>query len=819
VVAYDAEGRPITDQAEGQQPPPRPAVELSLAIDAREETPLQHGNLAATASLVTPPGTPGVAGASGISTWVARLTGQTTLEVITRRGGFDGRQTAIVRLRIPEARQIHASYLFSDWWTRPAFPRQMADVPTRTQFLLWERTDGLFCCLIPLVNGDLRGSLQGAAASAGPHPSAPISTSTGVSSAVPAAGDFAAGDLDIVVATEKSGLSSFTGVLFVLGTGPDPYSLVEAVYTRALQTLNLCEAAAEPVGSAAGVPVHVARGRRDKRFPDVLEYLGWCSWDAFYQQVNAAGLLEKAREFRSLQLPVKWVLIDDGWSPVQNRLLAGFDSDRGKFPAGLASVIHQLKAGLGIGWVGVWHALTGYWGGVDATTPGIAEVADHIGRTSAGTTVPAFTPEAAFAFYHAWHSQLQQQGVDFLKVDNQGAVYRHARESIPIPRAAAAWQYGLQASAGLHFEGQLLNCMAMSYDVAWFWNASNVARSSDDFFPNREGSAREHALQNIYNSLWLGELAWPDWDMWWTEHPQARYHQALRAISGGPVYVSDPLGKTDPELLWPLIFGDGRVLRCDQPARPTRDTLFGEPAAFKAFNRVGSSGILGVFWAGEGDGSVKATVSITDVEGLGGPASQGEQEEIRERGQGEVEWNAQGQFNRAGMVAGAGTPLFVLHEYYTGRRQLVSPGDQLEVMLKPWEARVYCFVPVRSIAYPISLAFAPVGLVNKIISPRAVLECKVQLLRTAPDGQREVTSPAIPRLRGSVILYEGGHFLAYCDRKPLAVEVTSARAGMGGSPESNGRAGGQPVSWDWANGWLDVKIPGGLVRPAIEIFW
>ncbi|HHV56068.1 MAG TPA: hypothetical protein GXX55_11595 [Firmicutes bacterium] len=301
VVAYDAEGRPITDQAHGQQPPPRPAVELSLAIDAREETPLQHSNPAATASRVTPPGTPGVTGATGISTWVARLTGRMTLEVIARRGGFDGRQTAFLRLRIPQARQIHASYLFSDWWTRPAFPRQMADVPTRTQFLLWERTNGLFCCLIPLVNGELRASLQGAATGADPRTSGPTGTSTGASFAPPAGGDFTAEDLDIMVATEKSGLNSFAGVLFVLGAGPDPYSLVKAVYTRALQTLNLREAAGKPVVTLAPAPLHVARGREEKPYPAGSPGGGWMAGSKWRFQRQSGG--------RSWKLP------GDQWLP------------------------------------------------------------------------------------------------------------------------------------------------------------------------------------------------------------------------------------------------------------------------------------------------------------------------------------------------------------------------------------------------------------------------------------------------------------------------------------------------------------------------
>ncbi|MBE3584246.1 MAG: hypothetical protein IMX01_09060 [Limnochordaceae bacterium] len=798
-LAFDPERKGVRSQAEGPSPERPAPVQLRLEVSACAAT----------------------------STWVARLAGEADLGVVIRRGGFAGQRTALVRLRLPAACRIHASYMFSDWWTRPAFPARMADVPARTQFLLWERADGRFGCLVPLVNGDLRANLQGAAVTASfsspANPGSPsLLAATGNAALQPAASPDSGGntaddsfdpaDLDVLVATEKSGLRTFGGALFVLGVGSNPYELVHTVFSKAIQTLSNTDSRA-----AVNYPV---RGRNEKSYPDFFEYLGWCSWNAFYQQVHAAGLLQKAQEFKDQHLPVKWVLIDDGWSPVRDGLLTGFGADPQKFPGGLAPVIRQLKGELGVRWVGVWHAFTGYWGGIDPAAEEMKEVAKNLVTCAAGRTMPGFSPDAAFGFYHAWHRRLQGEGVDLLKVDNQGAVYYYARETEVIPKAASAWEYGLQASANLHFAGRLLNCMAMSMDVAWFWNSSNVARSSDDFYPSREGSAREHALQNVYNGLWFGEIAWPDWDMWWTVHPQAQYHQALRAVSGGPIYTSDPLEKTDAALLRPLVFADGRILRCDLPARPTRDTLFHLPKVFKVFNRVGASGIVGLFWAGDGEENQQTTVAVADVEGLGG-ASAG---------------------TRAASGAGA-APAYVLHEYYTGEHRLLNGDEELPVQLKPWEARVYSLVPLTVAA---SLRFAAVGLVNKIIAPRSVIQCELRASPALPEHQQghaehaqsltpdthtEPMQGQIERVQGRIVLYEGGRFLAYCSQRPAALSMSTKLREVRSEIAPDGVDAGLTsstatlashvagVSWRWQDGWLEVEIPESAVQPVIEITW
>ena len=78
------------------------------------------------------------------------------------------------------------------------------------------------------------------------------------------------------------------------------------------------------------------------------------------------------------------------------------------------------------------------------------------------------------------------------------------------------------------------------------------------------GGLAEHLLQNAYNALYHNEFYCCDWDMFWTKHEDCVKHSLLRAVSGGPVYFSDKIGETDPEVLKPLAYLDGRILMMER---------------------------------------------------------------------------------------------------------------------------------------------------------------------------------------------------------------------------------------------------------------
>jgi hypothetical protein len=120
----------------------------------------------------------------------------------------------------------------------------------------------------------------------------------------------------------------------------------------------------------------------------------------------------------------------------------------------------------------------------------------------------------------------------------------------------------------------LTGCMCHSTENLFSFYETSTIRASDDFYPKDDAAQTVHLVSCAYNGVMLGEIGVCDWDMFHSVHPYAEVHAAARAVSGGPVYVSDAPGKHDPELLRRLILPSGEVLRAQLPARPTPDCLF-----------------------------------------------------------------------------------------------------------------------------------------------------------------------------------------------------------------------------------------------------
>lgn len=56
-----------------------------------------------------------------------------------------------------------------------------------------------------------------------------------------------------------------------------------------------------------------AKPRWEKQLPDVARRLGWCTWDAFYTDVSAQGIIGGLESFKQAGLQPRWIIIDDGW--------------------------------------------------------------------------------------------------------------------------------------------------------------------------------------------------------------------------------------------------------------------------------------------------------------------------------------------------------------------------------------------------------------------------------------------------------------------------------------------------------------------------
>jgi raffinose synthase len=389
---------------------------------------------------------------------------------------------------------------------------------------------------------------------------------------------------------------------FVVSFSRSPSRAVERAFRLGLSSLN---------------KEHYLRSR--KHYPSVFKYLGWCSWNSFLRDVSESGLREAVELFSKRSMPFKMVLIDDGWHSVEEEKLTSFEPDRSKFPNGFSSAVEAIKKA-GVRYVGAWLTLQGYWRGVKEGSPLSSSYPMVKGKHN-DQLVPNPERLEGHKFYTDFLGYLKSSGVDFLKVDNQFDVFRYAADNMPVGSLAEGLHHALESSAGM-FGLPILNCMANTPDCFFFWSNSNVARASMDYIPYWKDGAKRHILYCAYNSLWLSQVAWPDWDMFQTHDPYALVHAISRLLSGGPVYVTDLPELVKPELLRKMTLKDGRLPDMDMPAVPTDDCIFKDPyneqVALKVYNTMGIKGlgkigIVGAFNISSSGKEVSVRISPSDA--------------------------------------------------------------------------------------------------------------------------------------------------------------------------------------------------------------
>ncbi|HCI73303.1 MAG TPA: hypothetical protein DHV42_02030 [Lachnospiraceae bacterium] len=445
-------------------------------------------------------------------------------------------------------------YQHKEWWLRPAFGCALEEIPARSQCIIRKR-EADYEIFLAVSGRQCRADLKG--------------TEDG---------------LYLSLSSNETGLRSVEDIAMVYAAGADPYALLEEMVLFALE--------------ASGKK---CVRRSDKPYPDVFRKWGWCTWDSLGQDVNEAAILEKMEDFKRLGLRVPWVLIDDGWSEADRdrKLLRSFSEDPERFPRGLAATVKTLKETYGVEHVGVWQAVKGYWNGVEPGSEAWMETAAFLRKYPNGETSPDANASSCFGFWDRWHESLAAKGISFVKVDSQSSFSLMTRGCGSYGETSMGMHKGLEASCQMHFNGNLINCMGMAPEDLWNRCNASLSRSSDDFTPTVPGTFREHAMQNSYNSILHGCFFWGDWDMAWSKHEESRPGLILRAISGGPFYVSDGCNATVPEEILPLIAEDGSVLKCDDVGRPTLDCLMDPDVMIKrplkVYNRYRESIYIAAF--------------------------------------------------------------------------------------------------------------------------------------------------------------------------------------------------------------------------------
>lgn len=467
---------------------------------------------------------------------------------------------------------LTAIYQHKEWWLRPSFCKTLGEVPEKTQLLLTQKA-GKWLCLLAVCGNNDRGDIKGEGNA-----------------------------ITLSLSSNVSGRKAIDDIAAVVALGDDPYKCINDAISFALEKTQKHN-----------------KLRCEKSYPEIFEYLGWCSWDALGHSVNEKDIIDKIKELRDKNVPVKWALIDDGWSKVDfdKGLLQGLDADTSKFPGGLKETVSRLKNELDINWVGIWHAISGYWNGVESKSHAFYDTCDDLETVPENKLIPKSSYEKAFGFFNKWHTNLRREGVDFIKVDSQSTLSLFNKGMRSYGEAADAVHTALEASAAVNFDGALINCMGMAPEDIWNRPNTAISRNSDDFMPREPHAIREHTIENAYNSLLHGSFYYEDWDMFWSKHEAAKANAILRALSGGPIYLSEPLGTTDEAVIMPLVKHDGKILRCDGVGLPTLDCLLCDPVGgnkpLKVFNNKGKNYAVGVFNIANDGKTASAQLKLSDI--------------------------------------------------------------------------------------------------------------------------------------------------------------------------------------------------------------
>eukprot|EP00978_Attheya_sp_CCMP212_P029862 scaffold107652_cov53-Attheya_sp.AAC.2 len=448
----------------------------------------------------------------------------------------------------------------------------------------------------------------------------------------------------------------------------------------------------------------------------------------------------------------------------------------------LTETVQMLKSGLGIDAVLAWHALPGYWLGCAEPTSnvdnkikmtpstiqyphfpfGIMENDSSASREQSVTKGIGIANDAT-QFLSRYHAYLQGCGIDGVKVDaqavtgilrphppgnkneNDGEISRseksHAHEVALRLHAALALSMerhfgGARFDRPVSASAPIIHCMSHAPEIFYripslYGNTRlPLMRASDDHYPNNPYSHGPHIVACAFNSLLLGLVMVPDWDMFTTTvtadmtPDMVWIHAIARAISGGPVYLSDKPLETNSAILESLVCKDGTVLTCTKSAVPTRDCLLRNPLScshmhiFKVQNVNGkrgayTSGVLGLFHVG-GTGDWDA--GKLDY----GPV---------------IDPNAPAVTNAMGVIRATDVECFrsqfsskpdqsflALSFRNNHVKVLRSLEDEMSMTLAPMGSDAITLIPLTQIPFGNStVEFAPLGLLGKINGAGSIL--------------------------------------------------------------------------------------------------
>ncbi|WJX33145.1 galactinol--sucrose galactosyltransferase [Trifolium repens] len=585
------------------------------------------------------------------------------------------------------------------WWMIPRVGTSASDVPMETQLLLLEareesalkddfssdtedpeEVNTSYILFLPVLDGAFRTTLQGTALNEL---------------------QFCVESGDAYVQTCQSLEAVF------VNSGDNPFELIR-------DSIKILE-------KHNGTFCHL----ENKEIPVHLDWFGWCTWDAFYTQVNPQGIKEGIQSLSTGGFTPKFIIVDDGWQETLNEFYKEGEPiiEGTQFATRLIDI---KENNLSVKYVYMWHALAGYWGGVLASsdamkkynpklvypiqspsiTGNLRDIAmDSLEKYGVGI----IDPSKLYDFYNDYHSYLASCGVDGVKVDVQNLIETLGSGYGGRVSLTKLYQEALETSIAKNFkDNNLICCMAHNSDSIYSSKKSAVARASEDFMPREPTFQTLHIASVAFNSLLLGEIFVPDWDMFQSKHETAEFHAAARAIGGCAVYVSDKPSNHDFKILRKLVLPNGSVLRARYAGRPTRDCLFQDPvmdgkSLLKIWNLNKLTGVIGVFnCQGAGSWPMKPLESTPTRLTISGKIRTIDVEFLEEVA-GE-NWNGD----------------CILYAFNAGLLSKLPSRGKLEVSLETLQCEVYTVSPIRVFGHDVQ--FAPIGLLDMYNSGGAVEE-------------------------------------------------------------------------------------------------
>ncbi|XP_038878350.1 probable galactinol--sucrose galactosyltransferase 2 [Benincasa hispida] len=716
---------------------------------------------------------------------------------VTHRSAFIGATSSTSSSRhlfsvgVLERHEFLCLYRFKMWWMIPRLGKSGSEVPVETQMLLLKVAEesalndessadsdterSLYILFLPVLDGVFRATLQGTSEN-----ELQLCIESG----------------DVNVQTSKAMEALF------INSGDNPFEVI----TDSMKVLEKVKRTFSRIDN--------------KKMPSHLDCFGWCTWDAFYTDVNPQGIKEGLQSFSAGGLSPKFLIIDDGWQETvneyrkegepdiegiqfatrlvdikENKKFRGSGSDDS-----LKKLVHSIKEQYGLKYVYVWHALAGYWGGVlpssesmkkynpkieyPIQSPGnVSNLRDIVVDVLEKYGLGVINPEKIYEFYNDLHGYLASSGVDGVKVDVQNIMETLGTGYGGRVSITRQYQEALEQSVVRNFkETNLICCMSHNSDSIYSSKKSAVARVSEDFMPREPTFQTLHVAAVAFNSLLLGEIVVPDWDMFQSKHETAEFHGAARALGGCAVYVSDKPGNHDFKILRKLVLPDGSVLRARHAGRPTRDCLFRDTvmdgkSVLKIWNLNKFTGIVGVFNC-QGAGhwplmkvaqnehtstctklTITGSVCPDDVEFLEDVAGEN--------------WDGD----------------CAVYAFNSGSLSKLKRKESLEVGLRTLECEIYTITPIR--VFSNDVHFAPIGLLDMYNSGGAI--------ETLSHSMEDLSQCTI-RMTGRFC----GRFGAYLSTKPSRCVVDMKE---------------EEFIYESGSGLLTVKLENGSISREIEFVY